>query len=278
MRIWYALLVEGALLFLLIFFLPWALYPSIYFNEMPTIVIDNLTESIEEKNETIPGKSILFFEENFSEIDESPFYIDGLFWMNESAETQLFFHVKRDGVTNFEIILNQKKIDGIITLDEKVYVTLQKKYVRKGQNVLNITLQDEINFDVYYSSFEQSPLTIFSDTSIISDQLLSARFFSLTSTERSLPINCDASVNLDNCFIAKAIHEKDISICDSESSDHNRFACRLQVAKALDIPEICSEISSINARTSCYIELAIALQNNEYCQLAMRNNNCWAIS
>ncbi|HLC72883.1 MAG TPA: hypothetical protein VJH37_04860 [Candidatus Nanoarchaeia archaeon] len=216
------------------------------------------------------------FEKNIENIEQAPFYIDGIFIMKNLDEVSLKLHIGRDGLTNFEPVINDKKLQRTISDDEYVLIILNKEYIKKGENILNITLKDSLDFDVSYPSFGEYPLTIFNDTKIISDKISSIKFTSLQYNQKTEEINCEQEeYNKDQCLIAKAIKERDPKICDNMSSEHNRIACQIQMATATNYPEVCAQIENINIRTNCYLELAIQYKNNEYCERAMRDYYCW---
>jgi hypothetical protein len=266
------------LLIIFIVVLPWFVYHQ---TTQQTTINNPSTPIIEESNRTEvvienEKQEKFLFEKNIENIDQAPFYIDGVFIMKNLDEVSLKLHIGRSGLTNFEPVVNGKKIQRTISDDEYVLITLNKEYIKKGENTLNITLKDSLNYDVSYPSFGEYPLTIFNDTKIISNKISSIKFVSLQYNQKTEEINCEQEeYNKDQCIIAKAIKERDSKICDDMSSEHNRIACQIQMTTATNYPEVCAQIESINVRTNCYLKLAIQYKNNEYCQRAMRDDYCW---
>lgn len=266
-----ATIIEGLLLVLLLLVLPWSLYLKSALDAMeamPTVVHDRLNMT-EEKEE----RGIALFQKDIHNISHAPFYIDGVFIMNSSSSAYLDLHVERQGLTNFEVILNGNVMGRVVSESGRVRLMLDKEYIKKGENELSITLNDKINFVVSYPSFDEYPLTVFNDSKIISDDITGVSFRTFTFSEKEEEIDCDLyDYNKDECLIAEAIQDKNLEICNSVS---NRIACQIQVAKAINKPEICFQIESINTRTACYLELAISYRDNDYCKLAMRRDGCW---
>jgi hypothetical protein len=58
-------------------------------------------------------------------------------------------------------------------------------------------------------------------------------------------------------------------------SEHNEMACWHQRAIEIEDPTLCLKMDTISSQTGCFRELARTYKNNDYCDLAKKEDNCW---
>lgn len=86
---------------------------------------------------------------------------------------------------------------------------------------------------------------------------------------------CDKFLNDGDCLIKYSVKNDDDKICEGMDSEHNKIACWIQMATANNKPATCYKIRGLNTQAGCFLQLAVKYQNNDYCRLAVREDNCW---
>lgn len=143
------------------------------------IIISMLSKPIVEVDsvEKIEGKEINIIDTSIYGIIESPFIIEGNIAMDKVADIYFDFHIKRfESLTDFEVYLNGDFITEAIDDTDNIKFKIDKIDVKEGSNQIKIIIKDSSRGGGEYPSFIDYPLTVYSDSKIISEEISSAEF------------------------------------------------------------------------------------------------------
>lgn len=133
-------------------------------------------DNINQNQSILEPKSIPLLEHTMRDITQMPFIIEGNINMRDFEDIYLSFHIKRfNALTMFDVYINDNYAVKKISDKDYVFIKLEKLDIQKGDNYIKIEIKNQRG-GLHYPSFEKYPLTIYDDSKITSEKLISAEF------------------------------------------------------------------------------------------------------